>query len=219
MLDEKFLGRLRDAFPTFYARVDEEARAEASRLRMETNGDVEKALARARLTGTARLWWPYVKGSVPLMRRDRAAMEGFSRLVLTIGHVVGHEPGGMEQAREHVAGVLRSALDYERLKDLVSRQDPETKAAAAAGAGAAATAGAFLAPLTLARTLFTNVRRWGRFVPPPARVAIGAIVVAALASVPLVAGYSAGRKAEEASRGATRPVELAKPADDITRAA
>lgn len=202
MLDEDFLMRLRQAFPHFYARVDEEARAEAARLRVDTGGDIEKALARARLTGTARLWWPYVKGSLPLVRRDRAAMEGFSRLVLTIDHVVGYEPGGMEQARDHVAGVLRDAIDYERLKELLGRKDEEAKAAAA-GAGLVATAGAVMAPLTLARTLFTNVRRWGRFVPPPARVAIGAVVVAALASVPLVAGYSAGRRAEEAARERT----------------
>jgi hypothetical protein len=218
MLDDAFLVRLGQAFPYFYARVDEEARAEAAKLRIETGGDVEKALSRARLSGTARLWWPYVKGSIPLVRRDRDAMEGFSRLVLTIDHVVGYEPGGMEQARDHVAGVLRSAIDYERLKDLVTREDGEAKAAAA-GAGLVATAGAVMAPLALARSLFTNVRRWGKFVPPPARVAIGAVVVAALASVPLVAGYSAGRKAEQAARERTHLVEDASAKDDIRRAA
>lgn len=218
MLDERFLSRLSDAFPHFYARVDEEARAEAARLRIETGGDVEKALARARLTGTARLWWPYVKGSVPIVRRDRQAMEGFARLVLTIDHVVGFEPGGMEQARAHVVGVLREAIDYERLKDLLGRKDEEAKAAAA-GAGLVATATAMMAPLTMARTAFANVRRYGKFVPPPARVAIAAVVVAALASVPIVAGYSAGRKAEQAARQQTQPVERAAPGDDITRAA
>ena len=218
MLDERFLSRLRDAFPTFYARVDEEARAEAAKLRIETGGDVEKALARARLQGTARLWWPYVKGSVPVVRREREAMEGFARLVLTIDHVVGYEPGGMEQAREHVVGVLREAVDHERLKALLERKDTEAKAAAA-GAGLVATASAMMAPLTLARTAFANVRRYGKFVPPPARVAIAAVVVAALASIPLVAGYSAGRKAEAAARAQTTPLGQAGASDDITRAA
>lgn len=203
MLNENFLSRLSDEFPEFYARIDEEARAEAARLRIAAKGDVGKALARARIEGAARLWWPYVKGSVPLAKRERDAMEGFSRLVLTVGHVVGHEPGGMEQARTHVAGVLRQSLDYERLKDLVDRRGKETAKdeakAAAAGAGIMASVTAMMAPVTM----FRSARRYARFVPAPARVAVAAVVVAALASVPFVAGFSAGHKAEQAARAGT----------------
>ena len=203
MLNEGFLSRLHDAFPEFYAKVDEEARSEAARLRIATNGELGKALARARIEGAARLWWPYVKGSVPVAKREREAMEGFSRLVLTVGHVVGHEPGGMEGARSHVVGVLRQSLDYERLKDLVAtRQKEQVKdeaKAAAAGAGIMASVTAMMAPVSM----FRSARRYVRFVPPPARVAVAAVVVAALASIPLVAGLSAGHKAEQAARAGT----------------
>lgn len=215
MLDEKFLSRLSMAFPEFYARVDEEARTEAARLRVEANGDLAKALVRARLEGAARLWWPYVKGSVPFAKSERAAMEGFSRLVLTVGHVLSHEPGGMEQAREHVVGVLRQSLDVARLKDLVTRREQEEKAAAAAGAGIMASVAAMISPISVAR------RGWkiARVIPGWGRVAIAAVVVAAAASVPIVAGMSAGRKAEQAARAGTEPVESRSARDDIKRAA
>lgn len=215
MLDEKFLGRLRTEFPLFYEKVDREAAEDAVKLRLGTGGDVEKALARARLQGAARLWWPYVKGSVPFVGRDREAMEGFSRLVLTIDHLVGHTPNGMEGARAQVVGVLRQSLDYERLRDLVQRRDDESKAAAAAGAGLVASASALMAPVTM----FRNVRKYGKFVPPPARVAVAAVIVAALASVPLVAGYSAGRQAERSARGGTTIETTAAKGVPIDRAA
>lgn len=215
MLDEKFLSRLSKAFPEFYARVDEEARAEAAKLRIEANGDLAKALVRARLEGAARLWWPYVKGSVPFAKRERDAMEGFSRLVLTVGHVLSHEPGGMEPARDHVVSVLRQSLDVARLKELVTRREQEEKAAAAAGAGVMATLTAMVSPISVAR------RGWkiARVIPGWGRVAIAAVVVAAAASVPIVAGMSAGRKAEQAARAGTQPVESLSAKDDIKRAA
>lgn len=215
MLNDRFLARLSDEFPQFYAQVDEEARADAARLRIQTQGDAAKALARARLEGTARIWWPYVKGSVPLLHRDRAAMEGFTRLVLTVDHVVGYEPGGLDASRDHVVSVLRSSLDVERLKDLVSRREKEEAAAAAAGAGIMASATALMAPVNMLR----GARKWARWLPPYARIAAAAVVVAALASIPLVAGYSAGRHAETEARSATQAVEDARPSDDIKRAA
>lgn len=216
MLDEKFLARLHDAFPEFYARVDEEARADASRLRTEAHGDVAKALSRARMAGAGRLWWPYVKGSVPFVRRERDAMEGFTKLVLTVGHIVGHDAGSMEAARAHVLDVLRKSLDYERLKDLVTRKsdDPDS---AVAEAGIMASVTAMMAPLAM----FRNARKYARFVPAPVRVAVAGVVVAALASVPLVAGYSAGRKAEDAARAASAIDVKAEPkkAKDVKRSA
>lgn len=223
MLNERFLGRLHDAFPEFYARVDEEARSEAARLRIATQGDVEKALSRARLEGAARLWWPYVKGSIPFAKRERAAMEGFTRLVLTVGHIVGHEPGGMDPARRHVVGVLRQSLDYERLKDVIEMRlrregkDPakEEAKAAVASAGIMATMTALWGNIST----FRNATKYARFVPPPVRIAAAGVVVAALASVPLVASLSAGHKAEQAARGSTQPVESARASDDIRRAA
>lgn len=196
MLDDDFLARLSDAFPEFYARVDEEARAEAARLRDEAGGDVGKALARARMSGAARLWWPYVKGSVPVVGNDRAAMESFSRIVLTVDHLVGFAPAGMEGARIHVVEALRHSVDYGRLKALLTREKKEDAKAAAAGAGLMASVGALMSPITA----FRSARRYIRFVPPPARVAIGAVVVGALASIPLVAGYSAGQQAEKGAR-------------------
>lgn len=215
MLSERFLSRLSTAFPQFYARIDEEARSDATRLLAATQGDVGKALARARLEGAAKLWWPYVKGSVPMVSRERDAMEGFSRLVLTVGHLLGHDPQSMEAAREHVVGVLRESLDYERLKDLVSRREKEEAKAAAAGAGIMASITALMAPVTMARKGWRVVR----FIPGWGRLAIAAVVVAAAASVPVVASYSAGRKAEDAARAGVAPVEKASAKDDISRAA
>ncbi|HET6404627.1 MAG TPA: hypothetical protein VFH78_08260 [Candidatus Thermoplasmatota archaeon] len=215
MLNERFLSRLSDAFPGFYARVDEEARAEADRLRGQTQGDLDKALARARLEGAAKLWWPYVRGSIPMLGREREAMEGFTRLVLTVSHLLGHELPSMEAARVHVVGVLRESLDYERLKDLVDRREKEEAKAAAAGAGVAASVTALMAPLAMARRGW----RFARMVPGWGRIAIAAVVVAAAASVPVVATYSAGRKAENAARAGTQPLSQAGPKDDITRAA
>ena len=215
MLNERFLTRLSQEFPGFYAKVDEEARAEARRLLDATQNDVGKALSRARLEGAAKLWWPYVKGSVPGVRRERDAMEGFSRLVLTVSHLLRHDLPSMEAAREHVLSVLRESLDYERLKDLVSRREKEEAKAAAAGAGIAASITAMMAPLTMARKGW----RYARLVPGWGRIAIAAVVVAAAASVPVVASYSAGRKAEDAARAGTLPVEKASAKDDITRAA
>ena len=215
MLNERFLGRLSQAFPEFYPKVDDEARVEAERLRAAAGGDVGKALARARLEGAAKLWWPYVKGSVPVVRREREAMEGFSRLVLTVGHLLGHKPPTMEAARAHVTGVLRQSLDYERLKDLVGQREKEEAKVAAAGAGIMASVTALMAPVTLARRGF----RFARLIPGWGRIAIAAVVVAAAASVPVVAGYSAGRKAEYAARAGTQALERAGPDDDIKRAA
>lgn len=192
MLNDRFLARLSDAFPTFYARVDEEARAGSAELRLAAQGDLAKALARARLAGAARLWWPYVKGSVPLVRRERDAMEAFARLVLTVDHLVGHDPGPMEEARAHVLAVLRNSLDVERLGALLSRREKEPAAGLVAGVAAA------MAPLAMLR----DARRWSRWLPGWGKVAAGAIVVGALASVPVVAAYSAGHKAEDAARGA-----------------
>jgi len=196
MLNERFLARLSDAFPYFYARVDEEARAEAAKLRLESGGDVAKALARARIAGAARLWWPYVKGTIPFAKRDRAAMEGFTRLVLTVDHVVGFEPESMEAARTHVIEVLRNSLDVERLKDLVTRREKDEAKGAVKGAGVMASVTAAMAPISMMR----SARRYVRWLPPPARVAAGAVIVAALASIPFVAGLSAGNKAEQAAR-------------------
>lgn len=199
MLNERFLGRLSRAFPEFYAKVDEESRAEATKLLAETNSDVPKALARARLQGAGALWWPYVKGSVPFVKRERDAMEGFTRLVLTVGHLLGHEPGSMEAAREHVVNALRQSLDVERLKDLVKRREKEETTAAVGAAGIAASITAMMAPISMARTGV----RYARYIPGWGRIAIAAVVVAAAASVPIVAGYSAGQKAEKSVRDAT----------------
>jgi hypothetical protein len=213
MLNVKFLARLSQAFPSFYARIDEEARSEAARLRIATEGDLAKALARARLEGAARLWWPYVQGSVPLVRRERAAMEAFSKLVLTVDHVVGHEPGSMEAAREHVVAVLRDSLDVERLRDLIDRKERDDAKAVAASAGLMASVTAMMAPLSVLR----SARRVSRWLPGWGKVAAGAIVVGALASVPFVAGYSAGRKAEQAARGADGLAKGAPASEEITR--
>lgn len=222
MLSEKFLRRLSDAFPAFYERVNEEAMREAARLREAARGDLEQALVRARLQGAAHLWWPYVKGSVPLVGREREAMEEFSKLVLTVDHLVGYQPPSMEAARDQVVQVLRNSLDYERLARLVKREadrDAKEKAAAGAtGAGIAASLTALMSPVTA----FRSLRRWVRFVPPPMRVAIGGVLAAALLSVPLVAGYSAGLKAEEAARNYGDVKEdsaPAPPAEKRTRAA
>lgn len=212
MLNEGFLARLAGEFPSFYARVDEEARAEAAKLRAEAGGDVAKALARARIAGAARLWWPYVKGTIPLLRRDRAAMEGFARLVLTVDHLVGYEAGSMEAARDHVTQVLRDSLDVERLKDLISRREKDEAAAAAKGAGLMATVTAAMAPVSMLR----SARRYARWLPPPARVAAGAIIVGALASIPFVAGFSAGHKAEKAARAGSA-IDINSNANDIKR--
>lgn len=215
MLNERFLARLSERFPGFYAKVDEEARADAKRLLAATSNDVGKALARARLEGAAKLWWPYVKGSVPMVRRENEAMEGFARLVLTVGHLLGHDPGSMEAARAHVTAVLRESLDVERLKDLVSRREKEEAKAVAAGAGVMASVATLMAPISMARKGW----RLARLVPGWGRVVIAAVVVAAAASVPVVASYSAGRKAEDAARAGTTPVEQASAKDDISRAA
>jgi hypothetical protein len=125
-------------------------------------------------------------------------MEAFARLVLTVDHLVGFEPGGMEASRAHVVAVLRDSLDVERLRDIVSRREQDEAKAAAAGAGIMASVATMMAPLTMLRRARTAVR----WLPGWGRVAAGAIVVGALASVPLVAGYSAGRKAEAAARSA-----------------
>ncbi|HUR69450.1 MAG TPA: hypothetical protein VM370_09405 [Candidatus Thermoplasmatota archaeon] len=196
MLNERFLARLRDEFPTFYARVDGEARDEAARLRIETQGDVAKALVRARLTGAGRIWWPYVKGTIPVVRRERDAMEAFSRLVLIVDHVVGYDPGSMDAARDHVVAVLRDSLDVERLRDIVARKEKEERVAAAGAAGLMASVAALVSPFKL----LGQARRVSRWLPGWGKVAAGAVVVGALASVPLVAGMSAGHNAEKAAR-------------------
>ena len=196
MLNEKFLSRLREAFPEFYARVNEEARHEAEELRRAAGGDVQQALVRARMMGAARVWVPYVRGTLPLVGNERPAMESFSRLVLTVDHVVGYEPPSMEAARDQVTNVLRSSLDVERLRRLLERDERQAAKGAAAGAGVLASASALMAPITA----YKQARRWMKFVPVPMRVAAGAVVAAAILSVPLVAGYSAGIQAEKAAR-------------------
>lgn len=198
MLSERFLGRLHNEFPSFYDRVNAEAMEEAARIQKETGGDLERALVRARLSGAASVWWPYVKGAFPLVGRDRDAMRAFSRIVLTVSHVVGHPPATMDAARDHVLGVLRQSLDVERLKRIVGGEaEPakEAAAGAAAGAGLVASMTAVMAPLNA----FRSVKKWGRFMPVPVRVTVAAVIVAALLSVPLVAGYSAGIHAEKAA--------------------
>jgi hypothetical protein len=196
MLSERFLRRLEDAFPHFYDRVNADAMEDARRILQETNGDVDAALARARMQCAGRLWWPYAKG---IVGRDLDAMEAFARLVLTVDHVLGHAPPTMDAAREQVVRVLRHSLDVERLRALLAAR-PAAKQAAGAGAGLFASVAAFLGPLAT----LNKARKWARFVPTPLLVALGAVVAAAVLSIPIVAGYSAGHQAERVARGADK---------------
>jgi hypothetical protein len=196
MLDETFLSRLRAGFPSFYERVSREAIEEADRLRAAAGGDLHKALLRARFDGASELWWPYVKGSIPMVGDDRAAMEGFARLVLTVDHLVGYAPPTMEAARDQVEQVLRSSLDVERMRKVLGKDTRSAGEGAAASAGIVASIGALWAPFAT----FRRFRGAIRFVPPPLRIAIAAVVVGALASIPVVAAYSASRQAERSAR-------------------
>jgi hypothetical protein len=195
------MSRLRAGFPTFYERVNNEAMHEAARLRAEAGGDLDKALLRARFEAAGDLWWPYVKGSVPVLGDDQAALEGFTRLVLTVDHLVGHVPPSMEAARDQVESVLRSSLDVERLKRVLSRDTRSAGETAAASAGVVASIGALWAPVAAYRQFRGAIR----FVPPPLRIGLAAVVVGALASLPVVAAYSASRQAEKNARGAVEP--------------
>lgn len=201
MLSERFLHRLEDAFPHFYDRVNADALEDAVRLRQEAGGDLEKALVRARFEGARRIWWPYVRGTVPLGKDEMPAMEAFTRLVLTVFHLVGQPPATMEAARAKTVGVLRDSLDVERLQRLLGRDEKDAAKGAAAGAGVVASMTALVAPIRAIR----GARKWVRFVPVPLRVTLAAVVVAALLSIPLVAGYSAGQHAEDAARDAKKP--------------
>lgn len=200
MLSERFLARLEGEFPQFYERVNNESMHEAARYRAEAGGDVQKALLRARFDAAGRLWLPYVRGTIPFVGDERPAMEAFSRLVLTVDHLVGYVPPSMEAARVQVVEVLRNSVDYERLHRVLDRQEKE-KAKAAAGA-TAATAGLMATVTTLMAPIqmYRSARSAVGFVPPQLRIALGAVVVAALLSVPFVAGYSAGMQAEKAAR-------------------
>ncbi|MEA3202119.1 MAG: hypothetical protein QOE90_3547 [Thermoplasmata archaeon] len=195
MIDERFLARLSLAFPSFYERVDAEAAAAARSLLDESHGDVQRALVRARFEGAGRLWWPYVKGSVPVLGDDRAAMEQFTRIVLTIDHLVGHKPGSLERAREQVTDVLRASLDVERLGRLAGRG--RTGKAAAGTAGVFAGLAAVYAPIKAVRRVAGAVR----WLPAPAKATLAGLALATAASIPIMAGYSAGRHAERAARG------------------
>lgn len=196
MLSDRFLVRLSEAFPDFYERVNNEAIHAAARLREEAGGDVQQALVRARMTGAGRLWVPYAKGVLPVLGRDRDAMEHFSRIVLTVDHLVGFVPPSMESARDHVVAVLRSSVDIERIQNVVGARNKKKAEGAAAATGVVATFGAIMAPITA----FRQARGAIRFLPPQARLAAAGVAVAALLSVPLVAGYSAGLQAEKAAR-------------------
>lgn len=200
MLNEKFLARLHVAFPDFYGRVREEAASDAAMLLHDADGDVTQALVRARLMGAGRIWAPYVKGSIPWIGKgkERDAMEAFSRVVLTVDELAGYRPPTMEAARDQVVNVLRNSLDVERLRRLLDRDQRKAATGAAASAGIMASATALMSPITAYR----QARRWMRFVPVPIRVAAGAVVAAAVLSIPLVAGYSAGIQAEKAARNA-----------------
>lgn len=193
MLNDAFLGRLSDRYPEFYDRVNADAMEDASRILREVGGDTEKALVRARLENSGRVWWPYLRGVVPFVKNELPAMQAFAKLVLTVDHVLGVSPPTMEIAREQTVQVLRNSLDVERLGKLVSKE-PE----AAASAGAFASMAALTAPLTT----FRNIQKYGKWLPVPLRITIAGVVVAAVLSVPLVAGYSAGRQAELAARNA-----------------
>lgn len=201
MLSETFLSRLRAGFPAFYERVNNEAMHAAAKLRAEAEGDLEKALLRARFQAAGDLWWPYVKGSVPVVGDDQAAMEGFARVVLTVDHLVGYVPPSMESARDQVDQVLRSSLDVERLKRVLSRDTRSAGETAAASAGVVASIGALWTPLAAYRRFRGAIR----FVPPPLRIGIAAVVAGALASLPVVAAYSASRQAEKNAREAGAP--------------
>lgn len=209
MLGDTFLTRLSTAFPTFYERVNSEAAAEAERLRGETRGDMEKAILRARFEGATRLWWPYVKGSAPIVGDDADAMEAFTRLILVIDHLVGHHPASMEAARDQVVAVLRNSIDVERLRRLVAS---DAKDSGAAKAGLVASFAAVMTPLSLAG----RAGKLYRFMPPALRLTLAGVVVAALASIPIVAGYSAGRQAERTARGAEVQDALASGRGAIT---
>lgn len=200
MLNDKFLSRLKEAFPSFYERVNEEAKRDAKQLLAEANGDVQQALVHARMRGAAGVWVPYVRGALPLVGNERPAMEAFSRLVLTVDHLCGYVPESQEAARDQVVQVLRNSLDVERLRRLMDRDERQAAkgaAGAAASAGLLASATALMSPVTA----YKQARRWMRFVPVPLRVAAGAVVAAAVLSIPLVAGYSAGIQAEKDARG------------------
>lgn len=214
MLSQSFLADLGAQFPAFYERVNAEAMRDASRLRAEAGGDVDRALVRARVEGAAAVWWPYVQGTVPIVGNKRPAMEAFARLVLTVDHLVGYQPPSMDAARRQVLHVLEETVDAERILKMVGVDTPGEKAAAA-GAGAAGLMASFsglVAPIQALRT----ARKWVRFVPAPVRVAIGAAVLVTLASVPLMAGISAATQAERAARNFGELPERAGRATEIT---
>lgn len=196
MLDERFLARLAQAFPSFYDRVNAEALDEAHRLLGQSGGDAQRALLRARFEGAGRLWWPYVRGSVPVVGDDHAAMEQFARIVLTVDHIVGYQPSGVEAARNQVVDVLRSSLDVERLARLAGREGQGSGKAGAATAGLLASLAAVWAPVKAVRRV-AGAMRW---LPASVKWGIGGLILASLASIPIVAGYSAGRHAERAAR-------------------
>lgn len=197
MLDERFLARLSAQLPTFYERVNAESAAAARSLLEESRGDAHRAILRARLEGASRLWWPYVRGSIPVVGDDRHAMEQFTRIVLTIDHLLGYQPGGVEEAREQVVSVLRNSLDVERLARIAGRDGTKSGAATAAGAGFLASIAAAWAPIATVRRV-AGAFKW---LPPAAKWGIGAVILATLASVPIMAGYSASRNAERQARG------------------
>jgi hypothetical protein len=194
MLHARFIARLEDAFPHFYDRANADAIEDAERLLKDTHGDVEAALHRARFEGAGRLWWPYVKGSVPFVGNDAAAMEVLTRLVLTVDAIVGLPPPTMKEARSHVVEVLENSLDVERLRRFVAS---DKKAEGAAGGGLVAGMMALLAPVSMVK----NARAWTRFVPASLLIVMGGVIVAALLSLPIMTGYSVGHQAE-ARRGA-----------------
>lgn len=193
MLNDAFLARLSDRYPEYYDRANADAMEDASRILREVGGDTEKALVRARLESSRRVWWPYVRGAIPFVKDERPAMEAFSKLVLTVDHVLGVAPPTMEIARAQVVEVLRNSLDVERLKKLIARE-PD----AATSAGIVASMAALTAPLQS----FRFVGKYGKWLPVPVRITLAGVVVAAVLSVPLIAGYSAGRQAELAARNA-----------------
>jgi hypothetical protein len=192
MLNARFLSRIEEQFPFFYARVSEQAAQDAARIRSAVGGDVQKALVRARTEGAGRLWWPYVKGTVG---KDRDAMEAFTRLILTVDHLSGYEPASMDEARTQVVSVLRESLDVERLRRALSK--PKVEGAAGA-AGLLASAAALVAPVGAARKVWAVVR----WLPDGILIAAGAVAAAAILSIPLVAGYSAGHHAERTAKDA-----------------
>ncbi|MHB8587191.1 MAG: hypothetical protein ACYDDF_15305 [Thermoplasmatota archaeon] len=184
MLNQEFLDSIERDFPDLFATASGEVSRDLDFLLRASRSDEHVAKVLARPYAGALLWYPYLRATLPVGRSERRAQEAVVRIVLLVDKLHGYEPT-VEEARSQIDRVLHLAVDPWEFLAKLPEQLPNPTEEGAPLAWAAPVV-AFIAPRFSPAALFGMARA----LPLEFLLTGSAFVAAALATIPLVTGWS-----------------------------